>query len=55
MTGGKKFPPRQKRDTAMTPEQRRRNRTLGLILAVIVIAIMAWAFFRAGLTPPGTR
>lgn len=39
----------------MTPEQRRRNRNLGLVLAVIVVAIMVWAFFRMGLTPPGTR
>ena len=39
----------------MTPEQRRRNRNLGLILAVIVAAIMAWVFFRTGLTPPGIR
>jgi predicted nucleic acid-binding Zn ribbon protein len=30
----------------MTPEQRRRNRRTGLILAVIVIAIIAWTFLR---------
>jgi hypothetical protein len=33
----------------MTPEQRRRNRRTGLILAVIVIAIIAWSFLRADL------
>ncbi|HWK61108.1 MAG TPA: cytochrome oxidase small assembly protein [Eoetvoesiella sp.] len=30
----------------MTPEQRRRNRNTGLILAAIVIAILAWSFVR---------
>jgi len=30
----------------MTPEQRRRNRRTGLILAVIVLAIIAWTFVR---------
>lgn len=33
----------------MTPEQRRRNRRTGLILAVIVIAIIVWSFVRADL------
>ncbi len=33
----------------MTPEQRRRNRRTGLILAVIVIAIIVWSFLRADL------
>ncbi|HEY9281608.1 MAG TPA: cytochrome oxidase small assembly protein [Eoetvoesiella sp.] len=32
----------------MTPDQRRRNRRTGLILAVIVIAIIAWSFVRGG-------
>ncbi len=36
----------------MTPEQRRRNRRTGIILAIIVIAIMIWAFIRgSGLLP----
>lgn len=39
----------------MTPEQRRRNRRTALILAVIVAAIMAWVFMRAGIAPPGSR
>ncbi|TFL15695.1 hypothetical protein CSC67_02935 [Pusillimonas caeni] len=30
----------------MTPEQRRRNRIAGIILAIIVIAIFAWTFVR---------
>lgn len=30
----------------MTPEQRRRNRIVGIILAIIVIAIFAWTFLR---------
>ena len=30
----------------MTPEQRRRNRKTGLLLALVVIAIMAWIFIR---------
>ena len=30
----------------MTPEQRRRNRKTGLRLAAIVVAIIAWAFWR---------
>ncbi|MCI2808361.1 cytochrome oxidase small assembly protein [Eoetvoesiella caeni] len=30
----------------MTPEQRRRNRRTGIILAIIVIGIMAWVFLR---------
>jgi len=32
----------------MTPEQRRRNRITGLILAAIVAAIMVWTFLRGG-------
>ncbi len=35
--------------TFMTPEQRRRNRITGLILAVIVFAIMGWVFYRGGI------
>lgn len=30
----------------MTPEQRRKNRNLGIGLFIVVIAIMAWAFWR---------
>jgi hypothetical protein len=30
----------------MTPEQRRRNRRTGILLAIVVIAIMAWIFIR---------
>lgn len=30
----------------MTPEQRRRNRIAGIVLAIIVIAIFAWTFLR---------
>lgn len=30
----------------MTPEQRRKNRNLGIGLLIVVIAIMAWAFWR---------
>jgi len=30
----------------MTPEQRRRNRTTGLILALVVSALFAWALWR---------
>jgi len=33
----------------MTPEQRRRNRRTGLILAAIVVAIIAWVFYRGGI------
>ncbi len=29
-----------------TPEQRRRNRILGIVLAIIVLAIYAWVFVR---------
>jgi hypothetical protein len=32
----------------MTPEQRRRNRILGLVLLVFVVAIFAWAMFKGG-------
>jgi hypothetical protein len=31
----------------MTPEQRRKNRRTGIILAIFVIAVMAWSFWRA--------
>lgn len=30
----------------MTPEQRRRNRRTGLILAVFAVAILVWTFVR---------
>ena len=30
----------------MTPEQRRRNRKVGLVLLVIVLAIFAWVIYR---------
>jgi len=30
----------------MTPEQRRRNRKTGLILAAVVVAILVWSFVR---------
>ncbi|MFT9638145.1 cytochrome oxidase small assembly protein [Alcaligenes phenolicus] len=30
----------------MPPEQRRRNRRLGLLLAVFVIAVMVWTFLK---------
>lgn len=34
----------------MTPEQRRKNRNLAFVLVLMVIAVMAWAFWRgAGL------
>lgn len=29
-----------------TPQQRRRNRIMGIILAIIVAAIYAWVFLR---------
>ena len=32
----------------MTPEQRRRNRNLGLVLAIIVFSIMGWVIYRGG-------
>jgi hypothetical protein len=32
----------------MTPEQRRKNRNTALALLVMVIAVIAWAFWRAG-------
>lgn len=35
-----------RRQVNMTPEQRRRNRIAGAILAIIVIAIFAWTFLR---------
>ncbi|HLS51809.1 MAG TPA: cytochrome oxidase small assembly protein [Burkholderiaceae bacterium] len=30
----------------MTPEQRRKNRRLGTILAIIVFALFVWGFIR---------
>jgi hypothetical protein len=33
---------------SMTPEQRRRNKTSGLVLLVIVVAIFAWAMLKGG-------
>lgn len=30
----------------MTPEQRRRNRIIGLVLLVFVVAVFAWAMFK---------
>ncbi|HTK01782.1 MAG TPA: cytochrome oxidase small assembly protein [Bordetella sp.] len=32
----------------MTPEQRRSNRIIGLVLLVFVVAIFAWAMFKGG-------
>ncbi len=31
---------------SMTPEQRRRNRRTGLILAIFAVAILVWTFVR---------
>jgi len=36
----------------LTPEQRRRNRRTGLILAAVVIAIMVWSFVRMSIRFP---
>jgi hypothetical protein len=33
---------------SMTPEQRRRNKTAGLVLLVIVVAIFAWSMLKGG-------
>jgi Coiled-coil domain-containing protein 56. len=30
----------------MTPEQRRRNRRTGLVLAAIAVALFVWTFYR---------
>jgi len=38
---------------AMTPEQRRRNRRTGLILAAVVVAILVWSFVRMRINLPG--
>jgi len=38
----------------MTPEQRRRNKIVGLILLAIVIALFAWTFFRGSAILTGT-
>ena len=32
----------------MTPEQRRKNRNTAIALAIIVIALMVWTFWRGG-------
>ncbi|WP_217906518.1 cytochrome oxidase small assembly protein [Bordetella genomosp. 11] len=32
----------------MTPEQRRRNRIIGLVLLAFVVAVFAWAMFKGG-------
>jgi hypothetical protein len=32
----------------MTPEQRRKNRHTAIALVIIIIAVMAWAFWRGG-------
>lgn len=37
----------------MTPEQRRRNKIVGLVLLAIVLAIFAWTFFRGSGTLGG--
>lgn len=37
----------------MTPEQRRRNRIVGLVLLALVAAIFAWTFFRGSATLGG--
>jgi hypothetical protein len=34
--------------SAMTPEQRRRNKIIGLVLLVFVLAVFAWAMFKGG-------
>ena len=31
----------------MTPKERRRNIRAGIILAIVVVALMAWTFIRA--------
>ena len=36
----------------MTPEQRRKNRRTGIILAIIVIAIMIWTVWGGGFMAP---
>lgn len=32
----------------MTPEQRRKNRNTAIALVIFVIAVIGWAFWRAG-------
>lgn len=36
-------------DPRMTPEQRRRNRRTGWLLALVAVALMVWTFVRANL------
>lgn len=36
-------------NTVMTPEQRRRNRRTGWILALFALAVLIWTFVRANL------
>ncbi|MDM9558512.1 MULTISPECIES: cytochrome oxidase small assembly protein [Bordetella] len=38
----------------MTPEQRRRNKIVGLVLLAIVLALFAWTFFRGSAILTGT-
>jgi len=38
---------------ALTPQQRRRNRKTGIILAALVIAIIVWSFVRMRISFPG--
>ena len=32
----------------MTPEQRRKNRHTAIVLVIIILAIVAWTFWRGG-------
>lgn len=32
----------------MTPDQRRKNRNTAIALVIIIIAVMAWTFWRGG-------
>lgn len=38
----------------MKPEQRRRNKTIGLILLALVLAVFAWTIFRGSVLMNGT-